>query len=116
MKTEHSPYVLATVWVKEKTILHHPALKEKEYANLYKRIIRHEQEHQPGPATINDFILDMNFNSLDSEIIYFTVTHPKSLIQLTGITPHKGHLLIDKGILTTWTLIILIGGITWILT
>ena len=115
MKIQYRRGLLATTWLKGDTLLLHEGLQKEEFKSLRKKIIAHELEHKKTPFTIKDLFLDMNFNSWDPDIFYFTTAHPDSLLQLIGIIPHEGKILIDKSELMILALIAIIGGITWIL-
>jgi len=115
MKIQYRRGLLATTWIRGDIILLHEGLQEPEFKALREKLIAHEQEHETKPFTLKDLTIDMNFNSWDPDVFYFSASHPDSLLQLTGIIPHEGKLLIDKGQILTLALITLVGGLTWIL-
>lgn len=116
MKIEYRNGVLATTLLKPQKILLHTALQKPEFAGVKKKLLDHEVNHDPKPFHMRDLIADLNFQSMDPDLIYFITSHPDSMLQSLGAPLlHEGKLYWDKGVLFQWGLVITVGVLAWIL-
>jgi len=80
--------------------------------SLYKRILKHEQEHTMGIYNKQDFLLDFKNDISQWELLGFCIAHPLGFVQLCPIVKVKNIWFYSW--LSTIKLIITIGVI-WLI-
>ena len=83
--------------------------------SLYKRILKHEQEHTMGIYNKQDFLLDFKNDISQWELLGFCIAHPLGFVQLCPIVKVKNIWFYSwLSILKLVILGSIIGGVIWI--
>jgi hypothetical protein len=108
------PYGIAsrvgnTIYINEKLRKFNP--------ELYEAVLMHEYAHTEG-FSIKDIALDINnkeLNGLKLEYYKFIFSNPKTFTELLPIWKYDNKIQINLTLLLFYSLIILLGGLLWML-
>jgi len=84
-----------------------------EFPDLYSEVLKHELAHTDKLFSASDLKQDIKVDHFAWKIFWFSITHPRALVQLLPIWWYEGEFVFDLNMLFMWSFIV-IGSLVYL--